>query len=190
MKALAQTVPAGHRLRVAISTSYWPMIWPSPELATVTVHEDVSCIELPIVGDVVALDNLFESPQDALPGPVTVIRDGSENRAIVHDLGARRTDFVVSRDDGAYVIDDVGTEQSFTRVRTSSIVDGEPTASSASVMCRATYRRGDWDVRIESDVELTCDVDTFRVVARLAAYDGDGLFAQRDFDRTIPRDHV
>ena len=190
MKALAQTVPAGHRLRVAISTSYWPMIWPSPELATVTVHEDVSRIELPIVGDVVALGDLFESPQDARPGPVTVIRDGSENRTIVLDLGARRTDFVASRDDGLYVIDDLGTEQSFTRVRTSSIVDGEPTAASASVTCRATYRRGDWDVRIESDVEMTCDADTFRVVARLAAYDADDLFAQRDFDRTIPRDHV
>src|SRR3546814_13819737 len=24
-------VPAGHRLRVAPSTAYWPMLWPSPE---------------------------------------------------------------------------------------------------------------------------------------------------------------
>jgi len=190
MKAIAQTVPSGHRLRVAISTSYWPMIWPSPELATVTVHEDVSCIELPIVAVVATLDDLFESPQDAMTGPVTVIRDGSEIRTILNDLGARRTDFVASRDDGVYVIDDLGTEQSFTRVRSSSIVDGEPAAASASVVCRSTYRRGNWDVRVESDVEMTCDIDTFRVVARLSVYDADDLFAHRDFDRTIPRDHV
>ncbi|WP_281407939.1 CocE/NonD family hydrolase C-terminal non-catalytic domain-containing protein, partial [Mesorhizobium sp. M8A.F.Ca.ET.161.01.1.1] len=24
-------VPAGHQLRIAVSTAYWPMIWPSPE---------------------------------------------------------------------------------------------------------------------------------------------------------------
>ena len=25
--------PAGHRIRVALSTTYWPMIWPAPEKA-------------------------------------------------------------------------------------------------------------------------------------------------------------
>ena len=27
----------GHRIRVALSTDYWPMVWPSPEPVTVTV---------------------------------------------------------------------------------------------------------------------------------------------------------
>jgi len=31
------TFPAGHRIRLALSTAYWPMIWPAPEKATVTV---------------------------------------------------------------------------------------------------------------------------------------------------------
>ena len=26
--------PAGHRVRLALSTAYWPMVWPSPETAT------------------------------------------------------------------------------------------------------------------------------------------------------------
>src|SRR5262249_30687515 len=30
-------VPAGHRVRLALSTAYWPMIWPSPEKATLTI---------------------------------------------------------------------------------------------------------------------------------------------------------
>ena len=29
--------PAGHKARLAISTAYWPMIWPSPETATVQI---------------------------------------------------------------------------------------------------------------------------------------------------------
>ena len=32
----AQVVPAGHRLRVAVSTSFWPMVWPSPENTRIT----------------------------------------------------------------------------------------------------------------------------------------------------------
>ena len=30
LNEIAQTVPAGFVMRVAVSTSYWPMIWPSP----------------------------------------------------------------------------------------------------------------------------------------------------------------
>src|SRR5262249_15634798 len=29
--------PAGHKVRLALSTSYWPTIWPSPETATVQI---------------------------------------------------------------------------------------------------------------------------------------------------------
>ena len=35
---IAYQVPAGHRLRVAVSSSYWPMVWPSPE----PVHADAA----------------------------------------------------------------------------------------------------------------------------------------------------
>ena len=191
MKAIAQTVAVGQRLRLAVSTSYWPMIWPSPLPATVTVHEHASRIDLPAHDQVVAAwGDLFEPPQDAAHGPVTVVRDGSETRHILHDLGERRTDFIASRDDGVYIIDDIGTEQSFTRVRSSSIVDGEPLSARATVECRATYRRNEWNVRVESDIDMSCDETSFIVTARLAAFDGDELFAERHFHRTIPRDHM
>jgi uncharacterized protein len=191
LKGIAQTVPIGQRLRVAISSSYWPMIWPSPVPATLTVHEHASLIELPAQATVQhSSPDLFAAPEDAVAGPVTVHRDGSETRHIVRDLGARRTDFIASRDDGDYVIDDIGTALSFTRIRSSSIVDGEPLSATASVVCRATYRRGSWDARIESDITMTCTETAFVFDARLAAYEADELFAERHFARTIPRGHL
>ena len=35
---IAWRVPKGHRLRVSISTSYFPMMWPAPEPVTLTVY--------------------------------------------------------------------------------------------------------------------------------------------------------
>src|SRR5262249_46849983 len=29
--------PSGHKVRLALSTTYWPMVWPSPEKATLTI---------------------------------------------------------------------------------------------------------------------------------------------------------
>ena len=37
MQSTAYAVPAGHRIRLAVSNAYWPMIWPSPEPSTLTV---------------------------------------------------------------------------------------------------------------------------------------------------------
>ena len=191
MKAIAQTVAVGQRLRLSVSTSYWPMIWPSPLPATVTVYQHSSSVDLPVHAHVVACPaDLFDPPEDAAHGPVTLLREGSETRHILRDLGERRTDFIASRDDGVYVIDDIGTEQSFTRVRSSSIIDSEPLWATATVECRATYRRDEWKVRVETDLSMSCDETSFIVSGRLAAFEGDGLFAERHFHRTIPRDHV
>src|SRR4029077_7037757 len=38
---------AGERLRVSLLTCYWPMVWPSPEPATLTVFAGESEIALP-----------------------------------------------------------------------------------------------------------------------------------------------
>lgn len=191
LKGIAQTVLPGHRLRLSISSSYWPMIWPSPVPATITVHEQTSLLELPAHGSVQhSRVDLFGAPESAVAGSVTVVREGSETRHIVRDLGERRTDFVAARDDGVYVIDAIGTELSFTRVRSSSVVDGEPLTATSSVVCRATYRRGEWDALVESDISMACNEHEFLMEARLSAFEGSTLFAERRFSRAIPRGYL
>jgi putative CocE/NonD family hydrolase len=47
---IAHAFPAGHILRLAVSTAYWPLIWPSPEPVTLTLFccgEAPSTLELP-----------------------------------------------------------------------------------------------------------------------------------------------
>jgi predicted acyl esterase len=45
---VAYRIPKGHRLRVSISTSYWPLIWPAPEPVTLTVQTGASYIDVPV----------------------------------------------------------------------------------------------------------------------------------------------
>ena len=42
----ARCFPAGHRIRLALSTTYWPMVWPAPETATVTIFGGT--LDLPV----------------------------------------------------------------------------------------------------------------------------------------------
>jgi predicted acyl esterase len=43
---IAHAFPVGHTMRVAVSTSYWPVVWPSPEPVTVSVFPAASHLEL------------------------------------------------------------------------------------------------------------------------------------------------
>ena len=68
--------PAGHRIRVAISTSYWPMIWPAPEIATVTIFG--GGLELPerAPREADALLPSFSRAETAAPESVSPVRPG------------------------------------------------------------------------------------------------------------------
>ncbi len=45
---IAHHFPAGHRIAVSLSTTYWPIAWPSPDLATLTVTLGTSHLTLPV----------------------------------------------------------------------------------------------------------------------------------------------
>jgi putative CocE/NonD family hydrolase len=63
---IAYRIPAGHRMRVAISTSYWPFIWPSPERATVSLQ--AGALDLPVRSTLADGDECgFEKPVGAEP---------------------------------------------------------------------------------------------------------------------------
>ena len=44
---IAYSSKRGHRVRVAISTTYWPMVWPAPEPVTLRLTTGASVLELP-----------------------------------------------------------------------------------------------------------------------------------------------
>ena len=69
--------PAGHKVRLAISTAYWPMIWPSPETATVQIF--AGTLDLPQRPPNAADARLapFPEPETAPPEKPTILhRDG------------------------------------------------------------------------------------------------------------------
>src|SRR5215813_14547821 len=67
-------LPAGHRIRLALSTGYWPMIWPAPERATLLISGGT--LELPVRAPR-ATDSLLKplpGPESAPPEKPTIIR--------------------------------------------------------------------------------------------------------------------
>jgi uncharacterized protein len=191
LNAIAHSFAAGHRIRVAVSPTYWPFAWPSPEPVALTVFAGE--LELP-VRPADADDGGLRAPppaESAPPLPAEVHDPRGAGMAIdVSPAGGRHTRTWV---EGTVETHHVprGPLEYATRGRTDySIVEGEPL--SAAVRCRWTVEigRGDWRVRVETDSTMTADGEQFRLTNALAAYEGETRVFVKTWAREIPRDHV
>ncbi len=55
----------GHRIRLALATSYWPLVWPTPGAADLRVSTDRAVLSLPgQPGDAVEVNAPFPEPRD------------------------------------------------------------------------------------------------------------------------------
>ena len=191
LNELAQIVPTGHRLRVAVSTSYWPMLWPSPQAATLTVDAAASSLELPVLARESGLEQVeFEPVSQASPLKLTVEREGAETRELVTDIESQRTSFVVTRDDGNYRIDDIGTNMAYTKEKIFSVIRDDPLSAESSVACTMHYRRDDWDAKVETETFLHSDLKYFYLTATVRAFEKGKRFFEREFEHRVKRDHL
>jgi putative CocE/NonD family hydrolase len=158
--------PAGHRIRLALSTAYWPMIWPAPEVATLTIFGGT--VDLPVRPPQAADATLpsLPGPETAAPERPTVIRPGLVR---IERLGL-----------------ELGSEGKFAF----DIKDDDPLSATAEMQRTETIRRDAWQVRIETRMRLSCTRDTFVLRASLRAWEGTSEVCHREWDRSIPRDLV
>ena len=191
LNEIAQTVPAGASLRIAVSTSYWPIAWPSPEPATVTIDPRHSYVELPRLTSEANLARVKFAPvQKAKPAGLTIKDSGAETRHVILDIEKQRVNFTIRRNDGTYVIDDIGTEISLTKLKDFAVSRSGRENPRSLVGTTVHYKRGDWDARVETEVSMTSDRTHFHMEGHVRTFERGRPFLERSFKRSFKRDCV
>jgi putative CocE/NonD family hydrolase len=193
---IAHRFPAGHRISVSISTVYWPIAWPSPELATVTIALGDSALELPVRpprAEDAAL-RAFDPPEAAAVDPqhdlpadpaAPVVR-----RTVTRDLltGEMVVDF--PRWTYATEMPAIGQTHRGTGIARYRITDGDPLSARCETRYTVRIERPDGVFIHESDGSLSCDPTHFIVTMRLRVTENGTQVFARDWHERIPRDHV
>jgi hypothetical protein len=189
---LGERVAAGHRLRLALSTSYWPMVWPSAEAVTLTLMPGASTLSLPLRPAPAAERQPaeFQPPEMAKPVKVTRSRQGRRDREIHENPTIGETVFTIHRDRGAYRLEDIDLTIDGGAVERFSITEGDPLSAKGDVAWRYRMTRGDWDIRTESRTVLTASNDTFHLRAWLDAFEGEARVFTKNWSFDIPRHGV
>ena len=191
MKPVGQIIPKGHRLRLAISSNYWPMVWPSPETATLTIDIAASRLDLPVGASPKASPSVrFKPAEHAAHGPVTVMEPARETRNITWNVESETATFDIRSDDGRYVIDETGTEVASTRHKIYRISRNDPLSAETVVACHQEFRRDDWDIAVWTEVKVSADRTHFHVTGTVKATDRGKVFAMREFRERIKRDFM
>ena len=98
----------GHKMRVAISTSYWPMIMPPPEVVTATIRLGPdSVLTLPVREGVDRLE--LQPPEDDNPlVEYPQISDGLQRRWVERNFQTGESHYRVISDTGEIEVPDHG----------------------------------------------------------------------------------
>jgi predicted acyl esterase len=182
----------GNRLRLAVSTAYWPTSWPSPESATVSIATASSALFLPVRPKRAEDATLprFGDSEGTAPLKKTYLETPRERRRFIADRVSGKMFLELVESDGRYRIDDIDLTVSIRKRRRFTIRPDDPNSAHAEIYWHREYSRGPWRVSAESNIVLTSDSKTFRVNARLDAYEGDNRVFCRDWDERIPRELV
>ena len=161
--------PAGHQVRLVLSTAYWPMIWPSPEKATLLIFSGT--LDLPQRSPQGSDERLspFPEPESAPPEKPTVFRRDGER---------------VER------IDRIGLELGTQGKSQYRVEEDDPLSAVAELRRTLVMSRDAWQIRVETQMRLACTGNVFLVQGGLRVWEGTSEVCCRNWDRSIPRDFI
>ena len=192
---LAHVFARGSRVRLAISTSYWPMVWPSPRAATLTVHLAASELCLPVRQPRPEDDRLppFEPPMTAPNAAHTDLDEGGVRRTVTRDADSGEVRLQVEmdlEDDGTPSrtrLDDIDLETGHGMRETFVVRPDDPLSARVEVLHRTLTRRGEHAVRSELRTSLCADADGFDFAADIVVHEGGREVARRSFRERVAR---
>jgi putative CocE/NonD family hydrolase len=154
LNTLGHRLSQGHRLRLALAGSYWPVVWPAPHDGSASIRAGACRLELPVWRGV-ALPITFGEPECAQPAGYTVLRKGS---ASVNGT-TRRADH--------------GRIQHANGIEVATVTVDDMRWSGAAANARFTrtieMARGAWRTRVDVVGEMTDTAGGFDVAVALGA---------------------
>lgn len=181
----------GHRLRLSLSTSYWPLVVPPPEPVCMQVYGSGTHLSLPVRAERDD-DPEVVFPEPAYPDPVErTPQKPAEHRWVVHrDLETSASTLEVIKDEGSFVIEDVDLLVNDTTYEYYRSVGEDFSSIEGEVIAWRSFERDGWDVCTRTRTLLQADDQAFHVHAELDAWEAGHRVFSRNWHERVPRRFV
>jgi len=178
-----------HRIRLSLSSAYWPIILPPPFDATLDVELATVELELPLLGSHRRIDVPVPSDPDPLPKYETLV-EGSSGRSVERDLHDGVTCYRLREDTGLNRHPGNGLATRDIREEAWSIALDDPLSMTASIDWTCMAEREGWQTRTHTVSTFSCTATEWVISERIEAFHDDDLVFERERKARIPRDHM
>jgi putative CocE/NonD family hydrolase len=177
----------GHRIRLSLSTAYWPMVLPPPGDPGVTIDIASLGLALPELGDHKTFE--MKQPDNADPLPkYTQHTPAHTERTVTRDLSVNRTDYRIHEDTGLFEHPGTGLSTRQLREELWSIDAGDPLSMAGISTWTCDMGRPGWFVRTVSTARIACTATDWLISASVTAYEDEHQVFEKTFEKAIPRD--
>jgi putative CocE/NonD family hydrolase len=187
----------GSRIRVALSETWWPVVWPSPEMVTLHVTAGASTLELPVrptkAGETPPF-NLFRD-RYAVPGeqPAPYTHPLQDVKVSGH-AGSRTFSLIGgggSLAPGSERISGINTIISEAYSLRRSIREDDPNTAEMETEAINVFEREDWGkLKVRAGCLCRSTPTHFVCTESFEAWEGDRAVISRTWEKRIPRELV
>ncbi|MBN2408134.1 MAG: CocE/NonD family hydrolase [Candidatus Aminicenantes bacterium] len=185
------TYRAGHRVRLAVTNSLFPMIWPTPYpmMTTLTIGIEETQIALPVIPP-----GPYEKPGFQAPEPRESVPDAQDFGSDYWPQGTyeqrrdlvRGTTTVEWRGQGSYEVK--GVRYSFTELNIYETNDRDPARSRFLGEANDRIELPGRKIFLLTNGEIVSDEKNFHLTFTRRIYENDILLRTREWKETVPRD--
>ncbi len=192
MNYIAQHFPAGNQLRISISSSYWPLAWPSPEPAKLTIYPSESSIVFPkrTVGKRDSSRKALDKPGKLEELDTTLLVPSKREWIVERNLATNEVTLKIENDDPKYLLHHIDTKLRKDVTEKYYYSNNKYDTVRGEVKSVREFHRENWHIKTITRTILTSSRTHFIIRATLDAYEGDVRVFNRAYDEQIPRDMV
>lgn len=192
MNFMAQSFPAGHRIRLSVSTSYWPVAWPSPEPVKLSLYPGSSRLILPIRKRCELDQTLVPfDPPPALQGiKTTLLVPAKREWTVIHNLADNTVKVNVVNNDPKILLEPINLAIQKDVHEIFSYSSNNYDTVRGEVVSRRSFQRNGWELSAVTRTVLTSTRKHFKITATLDAFEGDARIFSKSWDEDIPREFV
>ncbi|KAK4945566.1 hypothetical protein LTR10_015185 [Elasticomyces elasticus] len=192
LNELGQRIGLGSRIRLALSTSYFPMIWPAPEATTLTIDCAHCKLDLPMRSGN-PLDSQLKPFEPAVNGPplkTRFIRPAKSSNKVSQDLSSGVLTIHLEEDAGLWENERTGWRYGSDQTIICSVHSDDPLSARAEQRFRKEFGRDELDLSVVGWAKMSATRTDFELTAHLEAWEGKKQIFGKDYAFTVPRDGV
>jgi putative CocE/NonD family hydrolase len=177
----------GHKIRLSLSTAYWPMILPPPEKATLTIDAASLILNMPLLGTHEKITVKEPDNPDPLPKYIDHTPPATR-RSVERDLMTGETHYYITEDTGLSEHPGTGLSSRQLREEIWTQHPDNPLSSRGISTWTCDMSRPGWFVRTVSTARISCTATDWIISAEITAFEGERQVFTKTYEKSVKRE--